>query len=156
MTCRGKSHIVVPAASSAARRNRTAFGFGMVCGWIFGAQPDQGELEVPADLGRLPRELELVIFRVVQESLTNIHRHSGSASAKIHLEASSEDLWCNFKSADRGKGISTGGKVSGHDHGEGRRGSAWDGRTRSPVRRHAGDFFEPYGNKSDRKNPAEA
>jgi len=62
------------------------------------------ELEVPADLGRLPRELELVIFRVVQESLTNIHRHSGSASAKIHL-TSSEDL-VQFQISDRGKGIS--------------------------------------------------
>src|SRR5205814_9906158 len=36
-------------------------------------------LEIPADFGRLPAELETAIFRVVQECLTNIHRHSGSA-----------------------------------------------------------------------------
>ena len=36
------------------------------------------ELEIPEGFGRLPRDLELAIFRLVQESLTNIHRHSGS------------------------------------------------------------------------------
>jgi signal transduction histidine kinase len=46
------------------------------------------ELDLPQDLGRLPRELELVVFRVVQEGLTNIHRHSGSPSASIRLTRS--------------------------------------------------------------------
>lgn len=41
------------------------------------------ELDLPGDLGRLPRELELVVFRVAQEGLTNIHRHAGSPSARI-------------------------------------------------------------------------
>src|SRR4029453_3042750 len=38
------------------------------------------------DIGRLPSETETALFRVVQESLTNIHRHSGSSSASISLE----------------------------------------------------------------------
>ena len=38
-------------------------------------------LEVSDDFQRLSREMELVMFRLVQECLTNIHRHSGSASA---------------------------------------------------------------------------
>jgi PAS domain S-box-containing protein len=62
------------------------------------------EVEIPADLGRLPRELELVIFRVVQESLTNIHRHSGSATAKIVLSQTERAV--KFEIGDRGKGIS--------------------------------------------------
>jgi PAS domain S-box-containing protein len=62
------------------------------------------DLGLPADLGRLPRELELVIFRVVQESLTNIHRHSGSVSARIYLTRSQQGV--EFEISDRGKGIS--------------------------------------------------
>ena len=62
------------------------------------------ELELSSDLGRLPKELELVVFRVVQESLTNIHRHSGSSSAKIYLTRSKNAL--DFEISDRGKGIS--------------------------------------------------
>jgi PAS domain S-box-containing protein len=64
----------------------------------------QVELEMPHRLGRLPRELELVIFRVVQESLTNIHRHSGSSWARIHLTRAKN--FVEFEISDRGKGIS--------------------------------------------------
>jgi len=42
-------------------------------------------LDMDAGLGRLNRDLELTLFRVVQESLTNIHRHSGSRSAMIRI-----------------------------------------------------------------------
>jgi len=38
------------------------------------------------DIGRLPSELETALFRIVQEGLTNIKRHSGSSSANIKLE----------------------------------------------------------------------
>ena len=41
------------------------------------------QLEVPSDLGRLSIEMETAIFRIVQECLTNIHRHSGSKTAVI-------------------------------------------------------------------------
>ena len=61
------------------------------------------DLQLPAQLARLPRELELVIFRVVQEALTNIHRHSESASARIHLDRSAGAV--TFEITDRGKGI---------------------------------------------------
>jgi len=43
------------------------------------------DLDLPAEFGRLPVEMENALFRVVQECLTNIHRHSGSASAWIRL-----------------------------------------------------------------------
>jgi signal transduction histidine kinase len=39
------------------------------------------DLKVPANFGRLPSDMELLIFRLVQESVTNIHRHSGSKTA---------------------------------------------------------------------------
>ena len=41
------------------------------------------EFDCPNDFGRLPRDGETAMFRVVQESLTNIHKHSGSRVAKI-------------------------------------------------------------------------
>ncbi len=63
----------------------------------------QVELELPEDLGRLSRELELVIFRVVQESLTNVHRHSRSPWARIHLTRSPNSL--EFEICDHGVGI---------------------------------------------------
>jgi signal transduction histidine kinase len=61
------------------------------------------ELNMPDDFGRLPAEMETAIFRVVQESLTNIHRHSGSPVAKIQLCEPGEHVVVEI--ADRGKGI---------------------------------------------------
>jgi two-component system NarL family sensor kinase len=43
------------------------------------------ELELPDSLERLPPEHELAIFRVAQEALTNVHRHSKSPSVAIRL-----------------------------------------------------------------------
>ena len=43
------------------------------------------EMHVPSDLARLPTEMETTIFRMVQECLTNIHRHSGSKTAVIRM-----------------------------------------------------------------------
>jgi PAS domain S-box-containing protein len=61
------------------------------------------DLELPEDSSRIPRALELVVFRVVQESLTNIHRHSGSPTANIRLTRSAEEV--RIEIADRGTGI---------------------------------------------------
>src|ERR1700719_3885567 len=44
--------------------------------------------DIPDEPGRLPRPAELVLFRVLQESLTNIHRHSKSLRAEISLHSS--------------------------------------------------------------------
>jgi PAS domain S-box-containing protein len=44
------------------------------------------KLDVPSDFPRLSDAVEIAIFRMVQESLTNIHRHSGSAAATIRIQ----------------------------------------------------------------------
>jgi signal transduction histidine kinase len=48
--------------------------------------------------------MELVIFRVVQECLTNIHRHSGSKTASIRVEHQNENVYVTVQ--DSGKGMS--------------------------------------------------
>jgi signal transduction histidine kinase len=63
------------------------------------------ELDCPNDFGRLPRERETAIFRLVQECLTNIHRHSGSATARIRLHRSGHEVVVQVE--DKGKGIPT-------------------------------------------------
>jgi len=61
------------------------------------------ELQLPEDLGRLPQDLETAIFRIVQESLTNIHRHSESQAAKVRI--SRFDSQVSLEVEDDGKGL---------------------------------------------------
>jgi signal transduction histidine kinase len=61
------------------------------------------DLDLPEDFGRLPGEAETAIFRVVQESLTNIHRHSGSAVARIRLRQAGAEV--EVEIADKGNGM---------------------------------------------------
>ena len=61
------------------------------------------DLHLSDNFGRLSRELETAVFRVVQECLTNIHRHSGSAVAKVLIVQ--VDASVLVEVADRGKGI---------------------------------------------------
>ena len=60
-------------------------------------------LDVPAELERLPIETETAIFRIVQEALTNIQRHSGSAVAMIRIERDPEMLKLEIR--DEGCGV---------------------------------------------------
>ncbi|MBA3915270.1 MAG: PAS domain-containing sensor histidine kinase [Acidobacteriales bacterium] len=62
--------------------------------------------EAEPSFGRLNRDLELALFRVLQESLTNVHRHSGSTSARVVLSAS--DALVTLEIADNGNGIPEG------------------------------------------------
>jgi PAS domain S-box-containing protein len=59
---------------------------------------------VGPDFARLPRDRELALFRVLQESLTNVHRHSGSKSAEIRLLT--KDGMSILEIEDKGKGVS--------------------------------------------------
>ena len=61
------------------------------------------EFDVAHDLGRLPQEYELALFRIVQECLTNIHRHSGSSTATVKLSRVGKEVTLEIR--DKGKGI---------------------------------------------------
>src|SRR5437867_11219708 len=50
------------------------------------------KLEIPADLGRLPQNIEIAVFRLVQECLTNIHRHAESPDARIRITKTESSL----------------------------------------------------------------
>ena len=63
-------------------------------------------LELSDDFGRLPFDCEIAIFRVVQEALTNIHRHSGSARASVRVMKA--DGGVALEISDEGKGIAAG------------------------------------------------
>jgi signal transduction histidine kinase len=63
------------------------------------------DLECSKDFGRLSREVEIAIFRIVQECLINIHRHSGSLTAGIQIACS--DSYVRLEVRDNGKGISS-------------------------------------------------
>jgi PAS domain S-box-containing protein len=66
----------------------------------------QVNLEVPTPPGRLPREVETTLFRIVQESLTNVHRHSASARATILVARVDGEIRLEIR--DEGHGIRPG------------------------------------------------
>jgi PAS domain S-box-containing protein len=61
------------------------------------------ELKISPDFGRLDDVFELTLFRIVQEGLANIHRHSGSPVAIIRLEKHLADI--RLVVEDRGSGL---------------------------------------------------
>jgi PAS domain S-box-containing protein len=61
------------------------------------------ELDIPNELERLAPEMELAIFRLVQESLTNIHRHSGSKTAVIRIAREPDKIYAEVQ--DHGRGM---------------------------------------------------
>lgn len=65
------------------------------------------EFDLDPEVGRLPREMETAIFRMVQECLTNVHRHSASATANIRISRDSQTVHLEVR--DQGKGIPGGG-----------------------------------------------
>lgn len=60
-------------------------------------------LDLPDEFERLPREHELCLFRIAQECLMNIHRHSGSITARVRLTRT--DGQTKLEVSDDGRGI---------------------------------------------------
>jgi signal transduction histidine kinase len=63
----------------------------------------QVECDIPERMERPPRDCELVLFRVLQESLTNVHRHSGASAASVRLKRNTDHL--ELEVGDNGQGI---------------------------------------------------
>ncbi len=59
-------------------------------------------LDLPENLQRLPQEMEIAIFRAVQECLTNVHRHSGSESCSIKITQDLNVMRVEIKDSGRG------------------------------------------------------
>jgi signal transduction histidine kinase len=71
-------------------------GFASAASWfVSGFSQRSGiqvSLDIPPDLSRLPPPVEIALFRVLQESLTNVHRHSRATSAEIKVDADAEQI----------------------------------------------------------------
>jgi PAS domain S-box-containing protein len=82
-------------------------GFASAASWfVAGFSQRSGipvSLDLPADLPRLPESIEIALFRVLQESLTNVHRHSHTSSAEISVEADAEQVTLEIR--DHGRGM---------------------------------------------------
>jgi two-component system NarL family sensor kinase len=83
-------------------------GFACAAEWFIEGFSKRSGIKVKADItnshGRLPREVEIALFRVLQESLTNVHRHSGATEANIHFHREPEAVILEVR--DFGRGIS--------------------------------------------------
>ena len=93
------------------------FGLKSAISWYlegFAKRSDiQTTFEVSADFERLDSDVELAMFRVLQESLTNVHRHSGSSTADVRLRT--DGGLAILEISDHGKGIPGHLEQSGND-----------------------------------------
>ncbi len=82
-------------------------GFSSAASWfVTGFSQRSGiplSLDFPPDLPRLPQAIEIALFRILQESLTNVHRHSRATSAEIKLDADAEQVTIEIR--DYGRGV---------------------------------------------------
>lgn len=84
--------------------------------WYFDGLRKRSELRVtfdykPATFPRLPRDLETAVFRIIQEALTNVYRHSGSEDARIDVTQDTERVIVRVR--DFGKGIAPSASSAG-------------------------------------------
>ncbi len=82
-------------------------GFAAAAAWYVDGfnkrSPIQVRIELPEGI-RLPGSVEIVLFRILQESLTNISKHAGSATVDVLLQVDSNTISLSVR--DYGKGIS--------------------------------------------------
>jgi signal transduction histidine kinase len=84
-------------------------GFRAAAEWYVSGFSQRSKVQVkliaPETLESIPKDLELVLFRVLQEALTNIHRHSGSQQAEVRIMSSASSARVTMEIEDWGKGI---------------------------------------------------
>ena len=68
-------------------------------------------VDIADDFGRASQEVETTVFRVVQEALTNVHRYSGSSTARIHVRRENGRLLAEVR--DEGCGLAVASEVRG-------------------------------------------
>ena len=82
-------------------------GFTCAAEWYIEGFAKRSGINIKADIansrGRLPRGVEIALFRVLQESLTNVHRHSGASEASIKFRYQAQGVVLEIQ--DFGKGI---------------------------------------------------
>lgn len=82
-------------------------GFASAASWfVSGFSQRSGipvTLDLPPDMPRLPEAVEIALFRILQESLTNVHRHARAPSAEIKVETDAEQI--SIEVRDHGKGM---------------------------------------------------
>ena len=82
-------------------------GFACAAEWYIEGFAKRSGINVKADITtfpkRLPKRMEIALFRVLQESLTNVHRHSGASDASIHFKHEAEAVILEIR--DFGSGI---------------------------------------------------
>jgi signal transduction histidine kinase len=82
-------------------------GLSSALRWYIRGFAERSKIKVhfdfPEDFGRLPQDLEIAIFRVIQECLINIHRHAESPVAMVRLTRSLNEVCVEVE--DHGKGI---------------------------------------------------
>ena len=82
-------------------------GFACAAEWYIEGFAKRSGINVQAEITepreRLPRNVEIALFRVLQESLTNVHRHSGASDARIHFQHKGDAVILEIR--DFGKGI---------------------------------------------------
>ncbi|HEV7838896.1 MAG TPA: PAS domain S-box protein, partial [Gemmatimonadaceae bacterium] len=73
-------------------------------------------LSLPYDFPRLPQDIEIALFRVIQESLINIHRHAESPRAEISIGTADGELTLEVRDAGRGMPHVRDGEPYGSEH----------------------------------------
>jgi signal transduction histidine kinase len=83
-------------------------GFASAANWYVNGFAQRSGVEVTINIAechpRLPGEIELALFRILQESLTNIHKHAKSTTAEVTLDIQPVQVCLTI--GDNGKGIS--------------------------------------------------
>lgn len=115
-------------------------GFSSAASWFvngFGQRSGIAvSLDLPPDMPRLPQAVEITLFRILQESLTNVHRHSKAPSAEISVIADAEQI--TIEIVDHGRGMP--GDVLDHLRGDGTRLGVGLAGMRERVHELAGEF----------------
>ncbi|HVB55776.1 MAG TPA: chemotaxis protein CheB [Candidatus Acidoferrales bacterium] len=82
-------------------------GFASAARWYVEGFSERSGIQVnfaiPREMKRLPGTVELILFRILQESLTNVHRHAQTRSVDVHVQVDASEIALEVR--DHGKGM---------------------------------------------------